>query len=159
MLSRFGRSFGALSVAIIVGCGGTTDTTKTPAVDLAKKSGSEAKPASTADERKPAEAEAKAEKPMVTKERFALPNVKFTDPEERKQVVLGGKEISAEACLLDTSVPELKDEWFANALRGLAHVHDVDGRVDLVRNHDGTVRGLRFQLPPPPPTPTPNHHH
>lgn len=151
MLSRFRHygwsigSFAALSAALIAGCGGAADTAKTPPADTAKKATVDAKPASTADETKPAEADAKTDKPAdkpaaikpgAPKERFALPNVEFSSPEDRKKVVLGGKEVSAEACLLDTSVSAMKDEWFANALRHMAaapdgalYVYDQDKKV------------------------------
>ncbi len=151
MLSRFRHygwsigSFAALSAALIAGCGGAADATKTPPVDTAKKATFDAKPTSTADVKKPAEGDAKTDKPAdkplsavkpAAKERFALPNVEFTALEDRKKIVFAGKEVSAEACLLDTSAPEMKDEWFSNALRGMAvapdgtlYVYDNDKKV------------------------------
>lgn len=137
MLSRFRRyglilgSCAALGTGLVSGCGGTADPAKTPTVDTAKKPAEDSKPAPPNEDKKPAEAETKTAevkpaevKPAAPKERFALPNVELSPPDERTKVSLGGKELAAEACLFDTSVPEMKDEWFSNALRGLAAAPD-----------------------------------
>lgn len=160
MLSRFRHygwnigSFVALSAAIVAGCGGAADTAKTPPIDTAKKATGDAKPTSTADATKPADAEAKTDKPAdkptppvvkpsAPKEKFALPNVEITPAEDRKKLVLAGKELSAEACLLDTSVPEMKDEWFSNALRGFAAA--PDGSLYAIDND----QKIRHYIPEP----------
>ncbi len=122
-LRHYGLIIGSL---MVVACGGAAETPKTPVAD--------AKVANTAEQKKPADVAAKTDKPSEPaapevkpappKEKFALPNVEFTPAGEREKLTLGGKEISAEVCLLDTSVPEMKDEWFSKALRSMAAAPD-----------------------------------
>ena len=134
------------AVAVTSACGGSSEPVKTPAADTAKKPADAGNPA-PAEDKKPVEAEVKNDKPAdkpvtepkptAPKERFALPNVAFDPPEDRKKITFGGKDVTAEACLLDTSVPELKDEWFANALRNM--VAAPDGSIYLT-DQDKKVR-------------------
>lgn len=125
------------------GGGGQDAPVKTP-VDTAKT-----EPAKTpAAAEKPVEAAPKPEdksapaaetpkKPAGPKEKFALPNVKFDVDAESRKVSLGGKALTAEACLLDTSAPDMTHEWFNQAIRGL--VAAKDGSL-YVLDHEQKVR-------------------
>jgi len=116
--------FGALLSAAVAfvclsaasGCGGAKETP----VETARAT---PKPevAAPAVEAKPAEPAPKAADPSVT---YALPNVEFTDPEVREKMTLGGKELRAEVCQLDTSAPVMKHEWFGQAIRSMAMAPD-----------------------------------
>ncbi|MBK9259675.1 MAG: hypothetical protein IPM54_07515 [Polyangiaceae bacterium] len=146
MLSRFRHCgmlmclFAVVGAGAVAGCGGAGETTKTPVA--------ETKPAVTVEEETPDVGEAKSDasvdktapakvEPTPPKERFALPNIEIDRAEDREKVAIGGKEVSAEACLLDTTVSEMKHEWFSDAIRGL--VAAPDGAL-YVFDHEKKVR-------------------
>lgn len=152
MLSRFRGYESVVGLVALVSalgsasCGGAPEPVKTAATDSAKKTAEETKPAAPSDASKagdkpvdngadkPADKPAAQEpQPAKPREKFAVANVEFMDADERKKVTFGGKDLSAEACMLDTSVPDMKDEWFSNAMRGMAAA--PDGSLYVIDNN------------------------
>lgn len=157
MFSRLARyqvnsSVLALALVSVVACGGAGDPVKTPdaeakkkAVDNAKHAPTNVQPPARADVKndKPAEKRTTDSNPATPKERFALPNISLDPPEARRKITFGGQRLTAEACWLDTSVPELEDEWFPNPLRHL--VASPDGSIYLTDQHNK----VRHYIPEP----------
>ncbi len=130
-----------LCLSTLVGCGGAQDRPAKAAE--AKTDGAQASATNTAA---PAPPPVEGPKPAVeaagAKEKFALPNVELKSPEDREKVTLGGKELTAEVCWLDTSAPELKHEWFSQAIRSM--VQAADGAL-IVLDHEHKVRRYLVQ--------------
>ncbi len=148
MLACFSRGQSLVSVlslvtvSVLAACGGSSEVTKTPAVETAKTAAPETKSAPPVDEKKAAEVKTdkpapKEDKPALPKERFALPNIEIRAAADKKPVKLNGKEIIAEACLMDTSVPDMQSDWFSDALRHM--VMAPDGSI-YVTDQDKNVR-------------------
>ncbi|MDC0749646.1 hypothetical protein [Polyangium mundeleinium] len=127
------------------GCGGGGAATSAPQTGEEAKAGEpkaagESKAAEAAAPAPAADAAKAEEKPAAVtgkKEKFALPNVEIATGEEREKLTLAGKELVAEACLLDTSAPELRHEWFSQAIRSMALA--PDGAL-IVLDHEKKVR-------------------
>ncbi|MBK9262374.1 MAG: hypothetical protein IPM54_21550 [Polyangiaceae bacterium] len=70
-------------------------------------------------------------------EKFARPHVDVLEGAARKQVNIGGKQIIAELCHLDTAAPDMKHEWFNEAIHSL-HIAPDGGLIVL--DHEGNLR-------------------
>jgi len=73
--------------------------------------------------------------PAEAKVKLALPPVEIEAAEE--PLKLGGKDVTAELCALDTSAPEMKATSFASAIRPLTVL--PDGAL-IVIDHEGKLR-------------------
>jgi len=135
---RFAFTALGLALSTLLGaCGGSEPVANTPSDTPAAKpatpEGAQTAQAKTTDAPAP-----EAPKAAAPKAEFALPPVEIASPEEGAEPFkLAGKDLSAEACALDTAGSDMKADFFSKALLGLAIA--PDGAL-IVLDHEQKAR-------------------
>ena len=135
---RRGPAIALVAVAALAGCGGgAQETAVKTSADAAKTDAPKTPAGGEAEVTQKVEA-----KPAAPKGKFARPNVEIETGSGGEPILFAGKELKAEACLLDTSAPDMKHEGFNEAIRSIAM--GTDGAI-YVLDHEKKARRYRVE--------------